>query len=107
MNKPLVWLEGEIKTPPFGPEARVEAGYLLRLLQMGLALSMPQSRPLPVIGPRCHELRVRDRERNWRIVYRTDQDAIVVLEVFAKQTRTIPSEVVEACRRRLKEYDDE
>jgi hypothetical protein len=32
-DKPLVWLSGEIKTPPFGPEARFEAGFLLRRLQ--------------------------------------------------------------------------
>lgn len=27
--RPLVWLEGEIKTPPFTKEGRVEAGALL------------------------------------------------------------------------------
>src|SRR5687768_2345670 len=34
-DKPLVWLHGEIKTPPFSPEARLEAGVLLRKLQQG------------------------------------------------------------------------
>lgn len=29
---PLVWLFGEVKTPPFSAEARVEAGFLLRRL---------------------------------------------------------------------------
>ncbi len=32
MDKPLVWLRGEVKTPPFGAEARVQAGFLLRRL---------------------------------------------------------------------------
>jgi len=32
-DKPLVWLHGEINTPPFSRAARIEAGYLLRLLQ--------------------------------------------------------------------------
>ncbi len=59
-DKSLVWLHGEIKTPPLSQAARIEAGYLLRLLQKGQAISMPQSRPLPVVGARCHELRVRD-----------------------------------------------
>jgi hypothetical protein len=27
-DKPLAWLYGEIKTPPFSKEARIEAGYL-------------------------------------------------------------------------------
>jgi hypothetical protein len=29
-DKPLVWLHGEIKTPPFSPGARIETGILLR-----------------------------------------------------------------------------
>lgn len=56
-EKPLVWLHGEIKTPPFSSEARIEAGVLLRRLQRGEKLSMPQSRPMSVIGSGCHELR--------------------------------------------------
>lgn len=104
-DKPLVWLHGEIKTPPLSQAARIEAGYLLRLLQQGQAIGMPQSRPMPVVGPRCHELRVRDAEADWRIVYRLDADAVVILEVFAKKTRATPKTVIDACTRRLKEYD--
>jgi hypothetical protein len=37
-----------------------------------------------VMGARCHELRIRDAEIDWRIVYRSDADAIVILEVFGK-----------------------
>ena len=104
-DKPLVWLHGEIKTPPLSQAARIEAGYLLRLLQKGQAIGMPQSRPMPVVGPRCHELRVRDSGADWRIVYRLDADAVVVLEVFAKKTRATPKTVIDVCTRRLKEYD--
>ncbi len=60
---------------------------------------------MPAIGPRCHELRVDDAGVAWRIVYRIDPDAIVILEVFSKKTRTTPKTVIEACRRRLGEYD--
>jgi phage-related protein len=105
-DKPLVWLRGEVKTPPFSPTARLEAGYLLRQLQMGKALSMPQSRPLPVVGARCHELRIQDAGITWRLVYRTDPDAVVILEIFSKKTRTIPRDVIDSCKRRLKGYDD-
>ena len=45
-DKALVWLYGEVRTPPFSTEARREVGYLLRLLQQGEALSMPHSRPM-------------------------------------------------------------
>ena len=65
---------------------------------------MPHSRPMPVLGPHCHELRVRDGGADWRIVYRLDPDAIVILEVFSKKTRATPKPVIETCIRRLREY---
>jgi len=104
-EKPLVWLHGEIKTPPFSSQARIEAGYLLRRLQMGKKLSLPHSRPMPSIGARCHELRVDDENKTWRIVYRVDDDAIVILEVFEKKSRKTPKDVVENGRRRIRLYD--
>ena len=67
---------------------------------------MPQSRPMPSIGPRCHELRVNDADTTWRLIYRLDPDAIVIAEVFAKKTEKTPKEVIQACKKRLKEYDD-
>lgn len=104
-ERPLVWLEGEIRTPPFSAAARLEAGLLLRRLQQGEALGMPASRPMPSIGPRCHELRVRDADSNWRVVYRIDADAIVIADVFAKKSNATPRRVIENCRRRLAHYD--
>jgi phage-related protein len=105
-DKPLVWLEGEIKTPPFSQKARLEAGYLLRRLQQGETLGMPHSRPLPSIGPHCHELRINDERATWRIVYRIDSDAIVILEVFSKKSRTTPKAVIDVCKKRLKDYEN-
>jgi len=78
---------------------------LLRRLQRGDTLPMPHSRPMPVIGRRCHELRIPDGAVHWRIVYRTDPDAIVIGEVFAKKTARTPEAVVAACRRRFRAYD--
>lgn len=105
-DKPLVWLHGELKTPPLTKAARVEAGFLLRRLQRGENLAMPHSRPMPTIGRRCHELRLVDATRTWRLVYRIDADAIVILEVFAKKTPATPRMVIRSCQKRLKEYDD-
>jgi phage-related protein len=105
-DKPLAWLHGQVKTPPFGAAARIEAGHLLRDLQRGKALELPHSRPMPEVGERCHELRVNDQRTTWRIVYRLDRDAVVILEVFAKKAAQTPRGVLEACRRRLKEYED-
>lgn len=103
-EKPIVWLHGEIRTPPFTAGARVEAGWLLRRLQNGERLSMPHSRPMQSIGGNCHELRVNDERAQWRVIYRIEPDAIVVLEVFAKQTAKTPRMVIDSCKRRLSNY---
>lgn len=84
----------------------MEAGFLLRRLQQGERLGLPHSRPMPSVGPRCHELRVLDRGHQWRILYRLDSDAIVILEVFAKTTPQTPRTVIDACRERLRGYDE-
>jgi phage-related protein len=107
MDKPLAWLHGEVKTPPLSAAARMEAGLLLRRLQRGEKLAMPSARSMPSIGSRCHELRINDENSTWRIVYRVDADAVVILEVFSKKTAQTPRMVIENCKRRLKEYDDD
>lgn len=106
MDKPLVWLHGEVKSPPFSAGARIEAGLLLRRLQHGENLFMPHSRPMPSIGKRCHELRLDDVDATWRIVYRTDPDAIVILEVFEKKTQQTPKQVIDNCKHRIRKYDN-
>lgn len=103
-DKPLVWLRGAVTTPPFSLAARIEAGFLLRRLQRGDALSLPQSRPMPDVGTGCHELRVLDAGANWRIMYHLAPDAVVILEVFAKKTPATPKAVLTDCRKRLAEY---
>lgn len=104
-DKLLRWLHGEVKTPPFSRAARLEAGFLLRRLQQGESIVMPHSRPMPSIGARCHELRVRDQNKTWRLIYRIDEDRILIVEVFSKQTRQTPATVIKACQKRLAEYD--
>ena len=103
-QKPLAWLHGEIKTPPFGLAARLEAGYLLRRLQRGETITLLHSRPMPSVGANCHELRITDSNRSWRIVYCIDPLAIVILEVFAKTTQQTPKAVIMLCKQRLALY---
>jgi phage-related protein len=105
-DKPLVWLAGEVKTPPFSGEARIEAGFLLRRLQQGDQVRMPHARPMPVVGRRCMELRIQDQGKTWRIVVRVDEDAVVIAEVFEKKTRATPANIVTVCKERLKRYDE-
>lgn len=106
-RKPLLWLAGEVRTPPFSKEARIEAGTLLRRLQQGENIGLPHSRPMPTIGKHCHELRIPDEGNTWRVVYRIDEDAIVILEVFSKKDRQTPQLVITTCKRRIKRYDED
>ena len=105
-DKPLAWLHGEVESPPFSDGARREAGYLLRLLQQGKSIGLPHSRPMPTIGAHCHELRINDENKTWRVIYRIDSDAIVIAEVFEKKTQKTPKHVVATCNKRLKSYDN-
>ena len=68
-------------------------------------LTLPSSRPMPLIGRRCHELRIRDEDSTWRVFYRIDTDAIVIGEVLRKKTEQTPENVIDLCRRRFRQYD--
>jgi len=98
-------LRGEIRTPPMSESARRETGFLLRRLQQGERLALPHSRPMPNIGARCHELRINDENKTWRIIYRIDEDAIIVVDVFEKKTQRTLRQVIANCQRRLQLYD--
>ncbi|MGQ0633879.1 MAG: type II toxin-antitoxin system RelE/ParE family toxin [Planctomycetaceae bacterium] len=76
-------------------------------MQQGERLGMPHAEPLPTLGRGCGALRVRDAQHNWRIVYRIDADAVVVVDVYSKKTRKIPDEVISRCRSRLRRYDED
>lgn len=104
-----IFVPREIKTPlfsTFSTEARGEAGFLIRKVQEGELLSMPCSRPMPSIGKNCHELRIRDGEKNWRIIYRVDSEIVLILEVFNKKTQRTRKQVIKNCQRRIKHYDE-
>ena len=70
-------------------------------------LGMPQCRPMPVIGPKCYELRVRDRDKNWRIILYNGPGEMVVLEVFQKETESTPASVIQTCKSRMRKYLEE
>tara|TARA_R110002124_G_scaffold285065_4_gene463153 strand:+ start:6492 stop:6818 length:327 start_codon:yes stop_codon:yes gene_type:complete len=105
VDKPLVWLDGEVKTPPFSTNARINAGHWLRKLQKGEFVEMPHSRPMLSIGSNCHELRIKDTSETWRIIYRIDKDAIIIAEVFKKKTQQTPKQVIDISKKRIKQYD--
>jgi hypothetical protein len=105
-DKALAWLRGEVKSSPFGKAARIEVPLAQGASARRIVVAAAFSRPMKVVAPCCHELGVIDEGVTWRIAGRVDPDAIVIAEVFAKKTATTPASVIEACRRRLREYDD-
>ena len=62
---------------------------------------------MPSVGRRCHELRIQDESTTWRVMYRVDPDAVVILTVFSKKTEKTPAFVIAVCRARLKAYSEQ
>jgi len=102
--KEMVWLDGTPKTPPIPSEIRIEAGSLFKMVQVGIKLSLPQSRYMPSIGKNCHELRINGKDVIWRFFYCIDVDFIVSLGSFCKKTQKTPKREIELCKKRLLEY---
>jgi phage-related protein len=100
-----VWLRGEVKTPPFLKKLGSRHAICSDCSRKGRCLDFHTHARMPTIGVRCHELRITDHQGTFRIVYRTDPDAVVIAAVFSKKTQKTPSAVIEACKRRLRDYD--
>lgn len=103
--KPVIWVHGEVKSPPFSKAARKQVGDLLLKVQKGILPVFPHSRPMPSIGPHCHELRVPDAGKAWRVIYSVHSQAIFVIDVFQKTTRQTPNWVLQNCRERLRRIE--
>lgn len=52
-------------------------------------------------------MRINDEHLTWRIIYRTDSDAILILDIFEKKTATTPQTVIATCKKRLQRYLNE
>lgn len=99
--KKIIFLTPVLEDRRFPIQAKNKIEKLLDQLKNGYMLPMPISKPFPDIGKGCHELRILDF---WRLVYKIDTDAIVVLEIFPKKTQTMPQSVINTCQTRLKSY---
>jgi DNA-binding XRE family transcriptional regulator len=58
------------------------------------------------MGKACHELRIVDKTKTWRIIDALHSQAIVVLHVFQKSTLQTPKAAIELSKARLKEFKD-
>ncbi len=79
---------------------------LLEELAKGRSLGMPISRPLPSIAKGLHELRLSDRAGEFRVFYVIRVgDAIYILHVAHKKSRTASAQTVALVKARLKEIE--
>lgn len=107
--KRIVWDKTAIETiRSFSVEVRQEIGALLRVLQDGGRLGMPQSKPIKVLAPSAFELRVKDRDGTYRVFYVLfDKSRIFVPHAFTKKTQKTPLYEIETAQRRLRRLIDE
>ena len=85
-------------------ELRGDLADALARLDAGLKLSMPLSRPMPTIGAGAHELRLRDRSGQYRVIYAVlERQRIYVVHAFKKATARTLKRHIELAQRRLQE----
>jgi phage-related protein len=74
------------------------------LLQSGLTLSMPLSRPMPSIIVGAHELRLKDQTGIYRIFYFIKaKKGIYFVHPFQKKNEQTPKKNIDLARKRIKE----
>ncbi len=79
-----------------------ELADLLALLASGRSIGMPSSRAMPDVAIGVHELRIKDRSGQFRILYFTKtSDAILVFHAFQKKTQATPKHELTVAKKRL------
>jgi phage-related protein len=83
---------------------RREFGKTIFDLQRGEKLSMPLSRPMPLVASGVEELRISDRSGAYRVFYYTKlANSILIFHAFAKKTQKTPLNEIALAQKRLKE----
>ena len=84
----------------FPDGVRHDLGYALYRLQLGQL--PPDRKPVRTVGPGVYELRERDAEKWYRILYVREGGTIYVLHCFEKRSNAIEQKDIETARTRLK-----
>ena len=72
-------------------------------LKKNQTLSMPLSRSLPSVGKGVHELRIKDKGGQYRVVYVLKvKDAIYLVHAFKKKTQATSKKNIDLATRRIK-----
>lgn len=85
-------------------EIRADFFDAVSLLSAGQSLAMPLSRNLSQIGFGLHELRLKDRQGQFRFFYFIKKgDAIYMLHAFKKKTQELPKSEIDLVLKRIRE----
>jgi phage-related protein len=114
-----IWDNACLKNVLFHPKAleefrelpksiRIAFGESLRLLQEGVTLGMPASRPMPSIAPGVDELRAKEPSGQYRAFYlKKSRAGILILRAFHKKTQETPKSEIRLAQKRLQELIDD
>lgn len=87
----------------FPAEARRDAGFQLRFIQMGLAPS--DWKPMKAVGSGVMEIRIH-RDGEWRVIYVAKfEQAVYVLHAFEKKTQKTRQADIALAQARYKEVE--
>ena len=105
----VIWDQTALGTiRSFSPQVRQEIGALLRILQDGGILGMPQSRSMKQLASSAFELRVKDRNGIYRVFYVLfDKHNILVPHAFTKKTEKTPPREIDTAQKRLRRLINE
>ena len=92
----------------FPNDIKREIGYLIFKLQIGEYLKMPFSRPIPILGKNCHELRIKGKDDTYRAFYFLKiKKKIILFHAFQKKSQKTPQKEIETGKKNLKEMLNE
>ena len=85
-------------------ETKREIGTLIMLIQSGVTLTEPQSKPMKSIHKNAHELRIKDKKGIYRVIYVLNVgDQILIPHAFTKKSQKTPKKEIDLSIKRLQE----
>ena len=99
--KPVEFLGDSLdRLREFPDDAKQDAGYQLERVQNGL--QQDDFKPMPTIGKGVEEIRVRDDNGTFRVIYTARlADAVYVLHAFQKKTQATSKRDIDLAKQRF------
>lgn len=89
-------------------EIRQDLQDILEKLELGFNIGMPHIKSLSSIFPGLSEIRIKDRNGQFRVIYFLKKaEAIYLIHAFRKKTQKLPNKEIQIILKRLKEITHE